>query len=215
LENWIGTSPLRARSSDEVGVVQRAVVALAAVAAASLAWLFADGDHWKLLWIGAAAGIAFLGQAIVKKVWRGARTLPQLIGAAGLTSVAPSAYYVVTGRLDARAVLLWAANFLFACNQIQYVHMRIHAARAADSGEKLRAGVGFLAGQGLLAAALIAACTSDRLSWWAAAAFVPLLARGFAWFAAPPRPLVIHALGKHELYLAIAFAVLLPLGIWL
>jgi hypothetical protein len=47
-----------------------------------------------------------------------------MIGAAGLTATAPAAYYVVTSRLDAAAWSLWAANLMFAMNQIQYVQLR-------------------------------------------------------------------------------------------
>jgi len=42
--------------------------------------------------------------------------------------------------------------------------------------------------------------------------FLPVLLRGFAWFAARPEALTIHALGKSELVYACAFGVLLVLG---
>jgi hypothetical protein len=45
--------------------------------------------------------------------------------------------------------------------------------------------------------------------WGVAAAFVPLLVRGFAWFGRAPAPLVVHALGKSELLQAAVFCVLL------
>ena len=88
-----------------------------------------------LLWIGAAAAMHFFFSPRLKRVWRGARTAAQMIGAAGLTSTAPGAFYVVTGRLDAAAWTLWAANLVFAMNQIQFVQLRIHAARVASRGE--------------------------------------------------------------------------------
>jgi len=129
-----------------------------------------------------------------------------------LTSTAPAAYYVVTGRLDANAWALWAANLAFAMNQIQYVQLRIHAARAAGRREKLALGRGFFVEQVVLLAAVLAASTAGVFRWTAAAAFVPLLFRGFAWFAAGPEPLVIHRLGKTELAHACLFGLLLAIG---
>jgi hypothetical protein len=44
-------------------------------------------------------------------------------------------------------------------------------------------------------------------------AFLPVLVRGFAWFAVEPKPLAIHALGKSELAYAVVFGLLLIIGI--
>ena len=108
--------------------MRNTALALAALSLSALIWLVWGGQNRDLLWVGAAAGIAFLIQAAVKRIWRRARTAAQIIGAAGLTSTAPAAYYVVTGHLDATAWSLWAANLLFAINQIQFVKLRIRAA---------------------------------------------------------------------------------------
>jgi len=56
------------------------------------------------------------------------------------------------------------------------------------------------------------ACAGQYFSWQAAVAFLPVLVRGFAWFAARPEALTIHALGKSELVHACALGVLLVLG---
>lgn len=205
VESWLGASPIRARTPDEFALVRRVAAVLSAIATGAVVWLFASGERWPLLGVGAAACVAFALQYGVKRIWRTARTAAQVVGAAGLTATAPAAYQVVTGRLDEAAWLLWAANFLFAGNQIHFVHVRIHAAQAASRREKAQAGRWFLAGQAALAVGLAAYGAPAGL------AFVPVLARGFAWFAAPPRPLAVHALGKSELAHAIVFGVLLPL----
>src|SRR6185436_10957223 len=132
---------------------------------------------------------------VVKLAWRKTRIAAQMIGAAGLTATAPAAYYVVTGRLEGSAWTLWIANLLFAVNQIHFVQLRIHAARAVTPAEKLSAGRGFLAGQVMMMTALGAAAVFHFFSWYAAMAFVPVLCRGFAWFAGTSGPLAIHALG--------------------
>jgi hypothetical protein len=213
VESWLGTTPIRARTPEELRLVWRTALALTAVAAAALIRLLWGWRTQALLAIGAAAAAAFLLQAGVKRIWRGARTISQAIGAAGLTSTAPAAWYVTTGRLDAMAWTLWAANLLFAVNQIQYVQLRIHAARAADRREKLAEGRAFLAAQSALAVLLASACAAGIFRWYAAAAFLPVLYRGFAWFAAPPAPLMVHRLGKSELAYACVFGVLLVAGL--
>jgi hypothetical protein len=213
VESWAGASPIRARTAAELRLVRRTAAALAAIAAAGLLWLFWGGRRLPLLAIGCAAGAAFLLQYLVKRTWRNARTAAQAIGAAGLTSTAPAAYYVATGRLDPMAWTLWAANLLFAVNQIHYVQLRIHAPKAEDRGRKVSLARGFLVGQFVLAGLLAASCAGGLFRWYAAAAFLPVLCRGFAWFAAAPAPLAVHRLGKSELAQACLFGLLLVLGL--
>src|SRR5207249_11536330 len=86
VESWMGTAPVRVRTGSELELVRNAAVALAAVSSAALIWLFWGGRNRTLLWIGSAAAAAFIAQAIVKQVWRNARTAAQVVGAAGLTS---------------------------------------------------------------------------------------------------------------------------------
>jgi hypothetical protein len=215
VESWIGIAAVRARTPGELRVVVRTVLGLAIAAGAGMVWLFWGGRNRALISIGCATSIAFLIQALVRRVWRGARTAAQMVGAAGLTSTAPAAYYVVTGRLDPVAWSLWAANLLFAVNQIQFVQMRIHAAHAPNRRQKLAIGRGFFAGQFLLIALIVAGCSGGIFRWTAAAAFLPVLARGFAWFAVEPKPLAIHALGKSELAYACVFGMLIIIGMHL
>jgi hypothetical protein len=193
-------------------MVRRAVLLLSALSAGGLVWLFWGGRNRALIWIGCAAGVAFLAQFAMRSIWRGARTAAQVVGAAGLTSTAPAAYYAVTGRLDMEAWSLWGANLLFAMNQIQFVQLRISAARTAARREKFEAGRAFLLGQVILIALVAAACGRHLFPWPAAGAFIPVLARGFAWFVTEPQPLAIHALGKSELFYACLFGVLVVAG---
>jgi hypothetical protein len=212
VESWLGTAPIRARTREETEFVCKTAFSLTIIAGGGLVWLFWSGRNRALIWIGCASAIAFLIQSAVKWIWRSARTAAQMVGAAGLTSTAPAAYYVVTGQLGTVAWSLWAANLLFAINQIQFVQLRIHAARAANRREKLATGRGFLAGQAVLVALILAACIAGAFSWYAALAFLPILIRGFAWFGAKPRPLAIHTLGKSELLYACLFGVLVVIG---
>jgi len=212
VESWMGTTPARARTQDEVALVRNAAVVLAVVSLIALIWLFWSGRNPDLLWIGAAAGAAFISQTVVKRAGRSARTAAQMVGAAGLTLVAPAAYYAVTGHLNGDAWSLWIANLLFALNQIQFVQLRIRAAHTMKSSEKLFMGRGFLGAQILVMVLLALACADYLFRWYAAMAFLPVLFRGFAWFVSESNPLAIRALGKRELMHAGGFGVLLVLG---
>jgi YwiC-like protein len=204
VESWLGASPVRARTPDELGLVRKASVALGAVAAVAVLWVFWGGGRWGLLWIGAASALAFLLQWAVKRTGRGGRAIAQMIGAAGLTATGPAAYHCTTARLDSLAWTIWTANFLFAGNQIHFVQLRIHPSRAV--------GQSFLLGQFALIAVLTAAYLSDVPGRNSVVAFVPVLFRGFAWFVRPPRPLEVHALGKSELAHALVFGALLAIS---
>jgi YwiC-like protein len=212
LEAVIGASPFRVRSSHEINVVVRAVVGYGAIGASALAFLL-DRVAGRPLWLlGLAAALAFVVQIVGKKLWPGRRALGQVAGAAGLTATAAAAWYVTSGRWSWAALLVWALNWMFALNQIEYVQTRIHAARAATLRLKLAAGSRFLAGEIACGVALVAAAAAGWMSWWALLAFVPVLARGAAWFLQSPAPLKIHRLGLTELAHAIAFGMLLVLA---
>lgn len=209
MESALGTSPLRAQSVAETNWLLLAIALLGSTAMVCVAALLWQGDEAGLLLLGAAAALAFVAQAVVKKLGRGARMAAQLIGSIGLTATAPAAWYVVTHRLDATALGLWLVNWIFAGNQIHFVQLRIHAARAADLQEKVRRGSGFLIGQFAMIAALVAAWRLRLVPGLALLAFVPLLLRGLLWFKAGAKPLAVKRLGWSELAHGVSFGLLL------
>jgi len=176
------------------------------------------GGHNSLLWpLGAAAGFFFGAQALLKIMWRQPRSkhstqrlrmLSEIVGTIGLTAAAPSAYYVITGKLDPTAWVLWIANLLFAGNQIHYVQLRIHTARVEGLRAKFSRGWAFALGQLLLTAALTFACVTGLFPKFASLAFAPLLFRGWFYFIQKPAPLAVRKLGWSELAQAIAFCIL-------
>jgi hypothetical protein len=212
LEAWLETSPFRAHTPLERQVVLYSMMAYASIAAAALGMLFLREQAYGLLPLGAAVGATFLAQALLRKWGRQNRIAAQLIGSLGLTSTAAGAYYVVAGRLDSTALLLWAANWVFAANQIHFVQVRIHSARAATPAEKLARGRGFLIGEALTVLLLALAWRLGILPGLATLAFLPVLIRGVSWFFARPAPLNVHRLGFGELGYALAFGVLFILG---
>jgi hypothetical protein len=212
VEVWLETAPLRAGTPAERKALFVSAAIYGAVAATALAFLLAGGRAAGLLLLGAAVAAAFGVQAALRKLGRENRMAAQMIGALGLTATAAGAYFVVTGRLDSTAMSLWAANWLFAANQIHYVQTRIHNARLTDPREKLARGRAFLAGQFATALLLGLGWRAALLPGAAALAFGPVLVRGFAWFGRGRRPLAIYRLGFTELAHALVFGVLLILG---
>ncbi len=209
LEAWLGTAPLKAQTAAQKKSLCAATLALAGIAVFCLGVLLVSGDNRGLWLLGGFAGLAFAVQAGLKKLGRRFRMAAQLVGAIGLTSTAPGACYVATGHFDNRALALWLANWLFAGDQIHFVQLRIHAARAAGWKERLRRGWSFFAGQFAMLLALAVAARFGLLPWWTLAAFLPVLFRGLAWFPGPPEPLRVRQLGWSELSQSVIFGLLL------
>jgi hypothetical protein len=180
-----------------------AKIALAALVA--LLWAGRNPDLWV---IGVAAVVAFVGQALLKKLGRRTRMLSEIVGTIGLTSAAPAAYYVMTGKFGVTAWMLWLANLIFAGNQIHYVQLRIHTARIEGLRAKLTHGWTFAVGQAVMTAVLTVACMTRFLPEFASLAFAPLLFRGWFYFIQKPGPLLVRRLGWSELSQAIAFCLL-------
>jgi YwiC-like protein len=213
VESLAGTAAMRPQTDSERRAVIFWIVAYTTVAAAALASLLWLERSWNLVFLGAVVGTIFLGQALLKKLGREMRLGAQLIGSLGLTSTAAAAYFVASGRMDSTALVLWAANWLFAANQIHFVQLRIHAARAATRAEKLARGRSFLIGEALLLFILLLGWRRGFIPALTTLAFLPALTRGLMWvFSSGATPLEVRRLGKSELAHAIAFGVLLMLS---
>jgi hypothetical protein len=228
VESLLGTSAIRVQTENERRVVGTAIAGLLIIATLSLGTLLWAWQN-PLLWlIGAAAGAAFVGQALLKlmrsqplrlsgqgearrllskPLAQRLRMLSEIVGTIGLTAFAPAAYYVITGKFGATAWVLWAANLIFAGNQIHYVQLRIHNARTQGLRAKLGRGWAFAAGQFLMTLILTVACLSGLLPRVASIAFAPLLFRGWFYFIHEPAPLMVRRLGWNELAQGVAFCI--------
>ncbi len=152
VESLLGTSAMKAETSEEARTVKSLIAILGAVAAVALGALLWAGRNIDLWPLGAAVAAAFIGQALLKKLGRRARMLSEMVGTIGLTASAPAAYYVITGNFNATAWMLWLANILFAGDQIHYVQLRIHTAKIEGFRAKLARGWAFAVGQALMTA---------------------------------------------------------------
>jgi len=208
VESLLGTSAMRAQTNDERRAVAIVIAGLGSIAVLALGTLLWAGRNPGLWLIGAAAAAAFIAQALLKKLGRRARMLSEIVGTIGLTLSAPAAYYVITGQFGATAWMLWLANLIFAGNQIHYVQVRIHTARAEGVRAKLARGWTFAVGQLVMAAVLCVGCLRGFMPWLALIAFMPILFRGWFYFFQKPGPLVVRRLGWNELAQAVLFCVL-------
>jgi len=208
LESLLGISAMRAETKEErgsVGFVVLYLVIVAGLASSMLLW----AGHNPLLWlIGAAAGFAFVAQAVLRKMGRGTRMLSEIVGTIGLTASAPAVYYVITGKFGITAWMLWLANLTFAGNQIHYVQIRIHTSKLIGVRAKLARTWSFALGQLAMAAVLAATCVLGWMPWLVLLAFIPLLLRGFYYFIQRPAPLRVRRLGWNELAQAVVFCAL-------
>lgn len=207
-ESLLGTSAMRAQTREERRAVVGVIAALGVVGLTALAVLLWAGRNPSLWLIGSVAVLAFAAQALLKKMGRRTRMLSEIVGTIGLTAAAPAAYYVVAGKFDLTAWMLWVANLLFAGDQIHYVQLRIHTARVEGFRAKLWRGWAFVVGQAIMTAVLTVCCVGSLLPPLASLAFAPLLFRGWFYFIQKPGPLVVRRLGWSELTHAITFCVL-------
>lgn len=212
VEAGLEISALRPQNDAERRLIHYSIYVYASVALLSLAFLMLWARAYGLLLLGAAAAIAFLLQTVLKQLGRETRLTAQLTGALALSSTAAGAYYLATGHFGPMAAIIWLANWLFAADQIHFVQLRVHSARAMTRGEKIRQGRGFLLHQ---AACLLPLGLTWRAGWlpgFILMAFGLLFVRGFTWFFESPRPLQVHRLGVSELLYAIVFGVFFIVG---
>jgi hypothetical protein len=209
VESLWGTSVFKVRSDEERDAVTWYLVVFATVAIACVAGMFALGAGMGLLLVGAGAAAAFASQLAIRFRYPRFRMLAQVAGAVGLTATAAAAYCVVTGHIDGRAIALWAANWIFAGNQIHFVQARLHSARLTTFKEKFQRCAKFFDGQLVMMAALSLAWGLGVLPVMVVAAFTPVFIRGLLWFFHGPQALSVKRLGFMELAHSIAFGGLL------
>jgi hypothetical protein len=218
VEAELGVSSIRPQNDGERRLIYYSIFLYSSVAVLALTalmlWARADG----LLLPGAIAALVFLLQAGLKRLARrvrlraDTRMIAQLIGAIGLSSTAAGAYYLASGHFGAMAAIVWLANWLFAANQIHFVQLRIHSARALTAAEKFGQGKGFLLHQVFSFLAMVLIWRTGWFPGLILVAFTPLWARGFIWFCESPRPLQVHRLGMSELLYAVVFGIFIIAG---
>jgi hypothetical protein len=209
VEILTGSSAMRAHTVEEKRTVWQLLIVLTAATAFLLYFLLRGGRHNGLWIIAAIAGAAFAIQACVKQFGREMRMAAQIIGAIGLTSTAAGAYYVVTNRLSKTAIALWVVNWLFASDQIHYVHVRMQGAKILGPRNRFQRGWAFLLAQVVMFGTVIVICLMGYLHMGVILAFAPVTIRGLLWVFGTKPGLDLQWLGITELLHSITFGVLL------
>jgi len=212
VEAALGLSALRPQNGGERRLVYSFIFIYASAVLTALSILFIVARAYGLLLLGAVAAIAFLLQAVLKQLGRNTRMNSQLMGSIALSSTAAAAYYLATGRFDKLAILVWLVNWIFSADQIHFVQLRIHSARAVTPGEKLRRGRGFVIHQVVSILFLGLIWRAGWLPGLILFAFGPLFARGIVWFFEKSRQLQVRRLGISELLYAVIFGTLFIAG---
>ncbi len=212
IESLLGSSPMTARTPRERWIAFMTSFGLAVAPAVCLIGLMWGGRNMKLLLIGLVVVLALFAQTVLRRLGRKTRMISQFAGAIGLTATAPAAYYLGTGHLDSNGATLGIANCLFAWNQIHFVQLRIHAARAITFREKFDKGTFFLLGQTLSLGIISLAWLWHYMSPLVLLAFVPAFVRGTRWFFLNHEPLDVRKLGWSEMKQGVAFGILLAIA---
>jgi hypothetical protein len=209
VEALLGASAVRAQQGAERQWVLLGAAVYGVIDAACLSALLWGGRNRGLFLLGAVAAASFLLQAVLRKMGRATRTGSQIIGSIGLTCTATGAYYVMTEQLDARAIGLWAANWLFSANQIEFVQLRIHAAKVAGFMQRLAAGWHAIAGIAVTILLLIGVFELHMMPKRAVLAYHPMILRNLWWYFQKPAAIRVHRLGVRELISNLVFGVIL------
>ena len=212
-ESLIGTSSLTANTKAERRTAFVASAFFSAIAIACLTSLMWKGQNLQLLFLGGATALAFLAQSVLRTLGRKTRMAAQLVAAIGLTCTAPAAYYIGTGRLSERAFILWAANWIFAGNQIHFVHLRIHSTRASTFSQKFAQGKLFLLAQPVFFAFLVMASFWRVLPAFGDCCFCSRTRSRNAMVLSKPESLDVRSLGWSEMKHGVAFGVLLAVAL--
>lgn len=210
LEALLGISPLKTRTPEEKQIAATWVIITGFVAIISAAQLVISGRTRVLLFALLAAG-CFGFRMLFSRI-RALRSTRQILGALALSSAAAASYYVISGKIDRTALVLWAANWVFAAAQIEYVQLHIHTAGARSRAEKARAGWKvYLFHLVLLVATVLAAITQHAPALFALL-FIPATGRLVVWALSRPRKIDFYLLGFSELFQSVTFSSLLMIA---
>ncbi len=210
LEVLLGLSPIKARSRLEQQIAASWVL-LAGTAGAISAFELIRLARGRVLLL-ALLGIACFAIRMRLGKTRAFRIVKQILGALSLSSAAAGAYYVTAGKFDRTALLLWAANWLFASAQIEYVQMRMRTVGARTRAEKLNSAMGVYGLHIALAGIAFGAFLAALVPALVAIAFLPAIARLIVWTASEPVKIDFHLLGFSELFQSVLFSSLLLCG---
>ena len=210
LEALLGISPLKTRTPEEKQLAATWVILAGFVATVSAVQLIIAGRGHVLLFALLAAA-CFALRTLFSKL-RALRSTRQILGALALSSTGAASYYVIAGKIDRTALVLWGASWVFAAAQIEYVQLQMHTAGARSRAEKARAGWKVYLFHLALLIITIAAAVTGHAPALLALIFIPAMARLVFWALSRPRKIDFYLLGFSELLQSVTFSSLLMIA---
>ncbi|MGE5321366.1 MAG: YwiC-like family protein [Actinomycetota bacterium] len=213
LEALLGISPVKARSAEEKQIAATWVILTGFVALISAVELVLSGRS-RVLFFALLAAACFGFRMLFTKV-RALRAMRQVVGALALSSAAAASYYVISGRIDLTALVLWGANWVFAAGQIEYVQLRMRSAGAHSRADKTRAGWKVYLFHAALVSITVTAAITGHAPIFFALLFIPAMVRLLVWAMSRPAKIDFYLLGFSELFQSVLFSCLLVIAfIW-
>ena len=182
-----------------------------AIAMAATMPLLLHYERWLLAPFGVVL-LALLSTHIYLASKREERTISgEFLGVISLTLTAPSAYYVLTGKLDMFCLLLWGLNIVYFTSSIFYVKMRVSRfAKKKDADALTWQCLGYHV---LLAAGIGALMWMNWITGVAALAFLPVILRTFAGLKKEKGKLNLKRIGIAETVYTLLFVIFLAWGL--
>jgi hypothetical protein len=209
IEALLGMSPVKARTDEEKQFAIAWALLMVMISLFGTSMLVMMG-RTKILGFALVASLCF-GIRFLFGNSRRLRVTKQLLGALGLTSTSAAAYYVISGRINAMAFLLWATTWIFAVAQIEYVQLRMRTPNAT-SVDKVAIGWKVYALHGLIMLGAVATMIVGKAPALLPIAFIPGLVRLGVWTAQKPARIDFRALGFAELFQSTLFTALVVLA---
>jgi uncharacterized membrane protein len=213
LEALLGISPVKTRTSEETQLATTWVILTGFIAIISAVQLVLSGRGRVLVFALLAAG-CFAIRMLAGKI-RALRATRQILGALALSSAAAGSYYVISGKLDKTALVIWAACWVFSAAQIEYVQLRMHSVNVHSRAEKARAGWKVYVLHAFLVVITSIATIAGHAPGLFAVLFVPAMVRLIVWTLSRPGKIDFYALGFSELFQSVLFSSLLAIAfVW-
>ena len=199
------------RGGSQVEALERLLIYLV-LAGLSIAPLLFIGRLYLLAPLGAGA-LLLLAINAEQAARREDRTISgEILAIAGLTMTAPAAHYVAVGELQTDAFWLWSLSALYFVSSVFYVKLRVNAINPRRQNERKRAWRRCASYHLFLLVALLLLLASDRLSFFAVAAFAPAITRASWSLGIRPGGLEVKRLGVLEIMYSFVFLVFITLA---
>jgi YwiC-like protein len=134
----------------------------------------------------------------------------EVLSVLGLTASAPATWYILTGRFDSFAVVLWMLNLVYFTSSIFYVKLRV-SRTAKKNGNQIAQQCAWY--HAFLLLFLVIAFWMQRFSFFILLAFLPVLIRSFWELMKPAERLNLRRIGFAEIGFSLIFLMLLSYGL--